>query len=173
MQTHKSKIVHQIAPGWRLLLYASILITVFLIVGTFSAVVDLLLERIHALELSLIIFLTFTVLFYGFMIFIGIAALKIYAVTSPLGLEYHGIGIHIHTSWENTAQIALVGIAARVGLGAEVMKLSESPQIVSSNRLGRAIFRYQGGIPLLEFGKWRSSPLGSEIQKYAPRLLAR
>jgi hypothetical protein len=114
----------------------------------------------------------FGVFLYGFAIFIGISALKIYAVTSPLGLEYHGIGIHFHTPWENTAQIALVGIAARFGIGAEVIKLSESPQILSSNWLGRLIFKYQKGIPLLDFGKWRSSPLGFEIQKYAPKLLA-
>ena len=173
MQTKTGKVVHRITRVWQVLICFSILIALFLMLGTSWVIIEGLLIGVRTFEIPSILFLVFCVFLYGFAIFIGISGLKIYAVTSPLGLEYRGIGIHIHTSWENIAQIALVGIAARLGIGAEVIKLSESPQILSSNWLGKLIFGYQKGIPLLDFGKWRYSSLGSEIQKYAPKLLAR
>jgi hypothetical protein len=173
MQTSTSKIIHKIAPVWQILLYVSILIALFLMVGTSWFVVESLLDGIHAFEIPSIIFLVFGVLLYGSAVFVIISALKIYAVTSPIGLEYHGVGIHIHTPWENTMRIELIGIAARFGIGTEVIKINGSPHILSSTWLGRSIFAYQKGIPLSDFGKWRSSLLRSEMRKYAPKLLAR
>ena len=172
METNESKIFHRITPLWQVLIWVSIPIFLGLMSWTSWIVITGLLDGIHVSRLPQALFLIFGVFLYGCAILTLLSALKIYTVTSPLGLEYHGLGIHILTSWENMTQIALVGIAARFGIGAEVIKLSGSSQILSSNWLGRLMYRYQGGIPLLEFGRWRSSPLGAEIRKYAPRLLA-
>jgi len=171
MQTDTPKIVHRIAPVCQISACVGILIALFGMLSMSWIVVESLLDGIRALEVFSIAISLLGMFLCGFCVYIFMAWLKIYAVTSRLGFEYHGIGIHIHASWENTAQITLVGIAARLGIGAEVIELSETPQILSSNRLGRLLFRYQKGISLLEFGKWRFSLLGSEIRKYAPKLL--
>lgn len=172
MQTNTSKTIHKLALVWQILNCISILIGVFFTLGFSWVVIESFIIGVYTYELPSVIFLVFGLFLGGFTIYFLISSFKIYAMTSPVGLEYHGIGIHIHTPWENTTQIELVGIAARFGIGEEVIKLSKPPQILSSNWLGRLIFRYQKGIPLLYFGKWRSSPLGFEIHKYAPKLLS-
>ena len=99
-------------------------------------------------------------------------ALKNCIITSPTGLEYHGYGLHLRTTWKNTEKIGLNGAAAKWGVGAEVIFLREPPDILFGNWFARLTLKLQGqAIPLAEFGRWRHSELRQEIRRYAPWLL--
>lgn len=99
--------------------------------------------------------------------------LDVHIVTSPDGLEYHGVGVHLRSSWENIKQISLRRKLAELGIGEEIISLSEPPEILSINWYGKLTFKpNHKSISLSRFGHWRYTSLGDEIRKYAPKLLA-
>lgn len=112
-------------------------------------------------------------LFYMCMGYVSLVSLNIHMTTSPTGIEYHGVGFHIRSSWEDLEQIQLVGVASSLGVGVEIITTRKSPEILSANWIGKFNNLWaRKGIPLFEFGSWRHTSLADEIRKYAPKLLA-
>jgi hypothetical protein len=107
---------------------------------------------------------------YACAIFLGISIVRSHIVTSDDGLEYHGVGVNLFSSWEDMKYIKLGREVGLSRINTEVIVLMKPPEILLIRWYGK-IFLGKGYIPLSDFGKWRQNSLGNEIRRYAPRLV--
>ena len=163
-----NKTIHRIPRIWQFLYWFFVLFFAFGIVDVIWIVLD---DRFKYGRDDMWPHLIFIAVGSILAILLFKASSGVTMVTSPNGLEYHGVGLHMRSSWENMEKIKLVGPIAHLGFGAEVIVLTTPPEILSVSWYRKLLISFHEDIPLLEFGQWRYSALGIEIKKYAPKLL--
>ena len=167
-----SRTTHSISTSTRVFCWISILISAFLFVGCAWLFVRSLPGGDFSINrLSAYIILVFGIFSFSGAIFLGINILKSHIKTSIDGLEYHGVGVHLFSSWEDIENIKPSKEVGLSKINSEVVVLRKPPEILSIRWYGK-LFLGKGYVPLSDFGKWRQNSLGNEIRKYAPRLLS-
>ncbi len=168
---------HLMASFWRVFnVVSAILFATLGLMSLATIVVHILdpslLFDIDPLSLFVSAVMVVAAILYPFFALFCLCRVKhVYIILSPDGIEYHDVGLHIYTPWENIERIGLTRLNAQLGIGPESLVLRQPPVIRPSSWRWKLTSLPQGhSISLLEFGQWRHSNLGRDLKHYAPRL---
>ncbi len=173
MDSHSERRIHRIAPKYRTL-YSGLMVIVTVLCLAGIAVLLAMTESFMrynsdyaflVFPVGMILVLVLLLIFTVFILYIRINA---HIITSPAGIEYNGLHFHLRSSWANVKAIEKETVQLTPMM---VITFHNKPEILRKMPGVTAIIPYPM-ILLNEFGDWKHSSLGEEIQRYRPDLYA-
>ncbi len=178
MDSNGERYIHRIALKYRILYTASMAVMIGMGLVIITTFVSLGLKMAES-SAQYSIDKTLSILIFEMMGFLPTLSLfflipftyKIthaHIITSPAGIEYDGLHLHLRSPWENLKSIERVFLQKRPGMA---ITFHNKPEILGKQRWIKSSDP-SPRILLIEFGDWKHSSLGEEIKKYRPDLYA-